>query len=221
MNNPYYPIFVKGDCLNCLVVGGGKVAERKVETLMESGASVSVVSPQVTDGLAKLARQNRIRLIPERYEGRHLERVQLVIGATDDRAVNERIFLDAKQKGILVNIVDDPEYCSFIVPSVMTKGPLCVAVSTGGAAPKLAAKIRRELEAFIPDEYAAMIDELRILRPAIKQLAPDRKEQFWQAVSSLEVNSYQGKADALRQHLRKELDHFSRAAKQRIAETRG
>ena len=221
MNSTYYPIFVKGDCLKCLVIGGGKVAERKIEVLIEFGAQVTVVSPQITAPLEGLARQNRLRWVAERYEERFLQGIQLVIGATNDRAVNKRIFLDAKKRGILVNMVDDPEHCTFIVPSVMTRGALCVAVGTGGAAPKLAAKIRRELEAHIPEEYTVMIDELNTLRPSIRRLAADCKEHFWQIISSLEVASYQGQAEALRQRIRKELEHFAAFAQQRIAETKG
>jgi len=218
MNDRFYPVFVKGKCLHCLVVGGGKVGVRKIESLIESGAYVTVVSPQGTDHLAELARQARLRWVREPYEERFLQGMQLVIGATDDRAVNERIFNDAKKMGILVNIVDDPEHCTFIVPSVMTKGQLCVAVGTGGAAPKVAAKIRTELEAHVPDEYEVMIDELSLLRPTIKRLTADCKDRFWQTIFSLEVTSYRGRAGALRQRIRNELKHLPAFGEQRIAE---
>jgi siroheme synthase (precorrin-2 oxidase/ferrochelatase) len=103
----------------------------------------------------------------------------------------------------------------------MTKGPLAVAVCTGGAAPKLAAKIRSELEATIPDEYAVMLDELRTLRPAIKRLGAESRERFWQTVSSLDVTSYHGQADVLRQRIRTGLEQFAATTGQRIAESGG
>ncbi|MDD5675851.1 MAG: bifunctional precorrin-2 dehydrogenase/sirohydrochlorin ferrochelatase [Chitinivibrionales bacterium] len=209
MNSPYYPIFLNAKFLACLVVGGGTVAQRKIETLLESGAAVTVVSPDVTDRLDDMAKQGRIEWFAERYDERFLQGKNLVIGATDDTGVNERIFLDAKKAGIPVNIVDDPEHCTFIVPSVLAKGPLVVAVSTGGAAPKLAAKIRGELETLIPDEYAVMIAKLQALRPAIKRLPADKKENFWQTIYALEIGPYTGKPEQLRAYVEALLQRFS------------
>ncbi len=205
MHSGYYPIFIKGERVHCLVVGGGTVAVRKAESLLESGATVTVLSPQGSDRLAELEQQNRLVWIRLRYEERFLQGMQLAIGATDDPAVNEQIFIDANSRGILVNVVDDPDHCTFIVPSVMTKGQLCVAVGTGGAAPMVAAKIRAELETMLPEEYAAMIDELGALRPAIKRLCASGKDRFWKSVCALDIASFRERPEVLRQRIRDEL----------------
>jgi siroheme synthase-like protein len=202
----FFPIFIKGGCLECLVVGGGAVAERKIDSLCDAGARVTVVSPTVSARIEELANKGTIRWIPASYSSKHLTNVRFVIGATDDRAVNGKIFRDAKSAGIMVNIVDDPEQCTFIVPSVLTKGLLQIAVSTGGAAPKMAAKIRQELETLLPGEYTAMIDELCRLRPSIKRLQPDQKDRFWHKVSSIDVRSYADRAPALCELIRSALE---------------
>jgi siroheme synthase-like protein len=204
-NTGYYPIFVNGRRLPCLVVGGGMVGVRKAESLLESGATVTVLSPQGSDRLADLERQNRLVWIRNHYEERFLQDMQLVIGATDDPDINEQVYIDANSRGILVNVADDPEHCTFIVPSVMTKGRLCVAVGTGGAAPMVAAKIRAELEAVLPEEYAAMIDELGALRPAIRRMPAGDKDRFWQSVCAIDISAFRGQPEVLRQRIRDEL----------------
>jgi precorrin-2 dehydrogenase/sirohydrochlorin ferrochelatase len=206
MSDRYYPIFVKGRNLHGLVAGGGTVGVRKAEALLASGARVTVVSPQGTDRLIDLSERNLLQWVREPYNDGFLQGVRLAIGATGDRSVNERVYRDACRRGIPVNIVDDPELCTFIVPAVVTKGPLCVAVCTGGAAPALARKIRDDLEAALPDEYEAMIDELGLLRPAIRRLTAGSKERFWQTIASIDPNDYRGEPEALRRHIRAELE---------------
>jgi len=205
MSERYVPIFMTGSFLRCLIVGGGIVAERKTATLLNAGATVNVVSPTLTPALSAWKERGEIEWTKDLFRTSHLKGATMVIGATNDTAVNERVFKDSCRLGIPVNIVDDPEHCTFIVPSVLKKGPFQVAVSTGGAAPALAARLRRDIEALISDEHVCMANELKKMRPAIKRLDAAAKERFWRSALSLCVSSYKGKSASLKKRLRTEL----------------
>jgi siroheme synthase-like protein len=141
----------------CLVVGGGPVAERKVAGLLEAGARLTVVSPAVTARLADWARAERIRLIGREYAASDLVGHSVVFVATDDGRVNADVARDARAAGVLVNAADDPAHCDFILPAVLRRGELTVAVSTGGASPALARTVRDELDAYLDrEDYAAL-----------------------------------------------------------------
>jgi precorrin-2 dehydrogenase/sirohydrochlorin ferrochelatase len=160
----YYPLFLDISGRRCIVVGGGHVAERKVARLLESGADVEVVSRVLTPVLAALKEEGRIVHHATDYEEALIRGAFLAIGATDSDAVNGRISEDARSLGIIVNIVDDPCRCDFILPALVERGELVIAVSTGGNSPALAKKLRRELEAVYGQEYgilAAILGELR------------------------------------------------------------
>ena len=136
----YYPAFLDLQGLGCLVVGGGQVGERKVKTLQSCGAEVHLVSPELTSFLEEEVRQGRVRLLAPEFLPEHLEGMFLVIGATDDPEVNQRISLEARSRNLFCNIVDKPGECNFIVPSQVHRGDLVIAVSTGGRSPALAKK---------------------------------------------------------------------------------
>jgi precorrin-2 dehydrogenase/sirohydrochlorin ferrochelatase len=146
------------------VVGGGQVAERKVGRLLACGAQVAVVSRELTPRLAAWKGEGRIAHRDGLYDGACLEGACLAIGATDDAEVNGRIAADARCRGILVNIVDDPARCDFILPSVVERGDLQIAVSTGGKSPALARRLREELEERYGPEYAMLLSILGQLR---------------------------------------------------------
>jgi len=173
-----------------IVVGGGRVALRKVRGLLESGALVSVVSPEVEDELGRLAEAGDIDWLPEHFQESVLDRwpdVMLVFGTTDNRNVNVLIHRAAVSRRIPCNIADVPELCTFIVPAVITQGDLMIAVSTGGASPALARRIREDLERRFGPEYAAMtrlLGELR--RQILKSGAPsdENKKLFLEIVDS-------------------------------------
>jgi precorrin-2 dehydrogenase/sirohydrochlorin ferrochelatase len=160
----YYPAFLDLQGAHCLVVGGGQVGERKVKTLLACGAEVRLVSPELTPFLEEAVNQGRVRLLAAEFTPSQLEGVFLVIGATDDPEVNRLISAEARSRSLLCNIVDRPGECNFILPSVLSRGDLTVAVSTGGRSPALAKKIREDLEKRFPDSYIKYLELLGRIR---------------------------------------------------------
>jgi precorrin-2 dehydrogenase / sirohydrochlorin ferrochelatase len=160
----YYPLCLDISGKRCVVVGGGNVAERKVERLLACGARVNVVGKALTPMLLAWKGEGRIVHCEADYEASFLSGALLVIGATDDGAVNGQIAEDARSLGIPVNIVDDLSRCDFILPSLFERGDLMIAVSTGGKSPALARKIREELERTYGPEYAVLLGILGELR---------------------------------------------------------
>ena len=157
----YYPILLNIQDKKCLVVGGGNVAWRKVCSLKEAGARVTVVSPKFCP---EMENETGIERIQQKYEEGFLNGAWVVIASTDDEEVNKKIYYDAAKKGILVNVVDRPEFCSFIVPATINRGDLSISISTGGASPALARNIRESLEKQFGDEYsefAKLLSETR------------------------------------------------------------
>jgi precorrin-2 dehydrogenase/sirohydrochlorin ferrochelatase len=150
----YYPVHLDIKNRNCLVVGGGAVGTRKVNTLLACGARVTVVSPDPAQQLKKMAAEGSITLKERAYRTVDLEDMFLVIGATDDEMLNRQISEEAEQIGILCNIADRPEACNFILPSVVQRGDLVITISTSGQSPALAKRVRRKLEAQFGEEYA-------------------------------------------------------------------
>jgi siroheme synthase-like protein len=157
----YYLACLDLDGRSCLVVGGGTVGLEKAKGLLESGAAVTVVAPQIEPELESLTVQVRRK----RYETADLDGHFLVVAATPVRSVNHRISRDAEERSMLVNVVDTPDLCSFILPAVYRRDPIALAVSTGGASPALAKRLRDELGARIGDEHVALARRLRELRP--------------------------------------------------------
>jgi precorrin-2 dehydrogenase/sirohydrochlorin ferrochelatase len=154
----YYPVALDLRDRLCLVVGDGPVAEAKVEGLLAAGARVTVVSPELTEPLAAWAIEGRIIHRPHEYRPDDLDGQQLVFSATDRREVTEAVVTDARRLGLWVNAADDPAFCDFLLPSVLRRGRLVVAVSTGGASPALAARVRRDLEAYFTPQYEELVE---------------------------------------------------------------
>jgi precorrin-2 dehydrogenase/sirohydrochlorin ferrochelatase len=163
----YYPIFLDLRDKNVLVVGGGKVAERKILNLLRYGCRIHVVSPGLTSQLEKLVAEKKIQHIPEQSLNQAMSEASMVIAATDDPAVNGQIASRAKEQGLLVNAVDQPQDCNFIMPSIVKSGDLQIAISTGGKSPALAKKIRKELQVLFGSEYASLVDLLGMLRTEV------------------------------------------------------
>lgn len=168
-----YPLYLRLNNQKCVVVGGGKVAERKVKSLMEAGANILLVSPQLTPGLTQLKELGKIKHIARTYQQEDLAGAFLVICATDSKEVNGSVANQCQAQGILVNVVNDPPKSNFFVPAVVRRGALSIAVSTDGKSPLLAANIRKQLEESYGVEYADFLELLGQVRQDVLANVPD------------------------------------------------
>ncbi|MDP2155912.1 MAG: siroheme synthase CysG, partial [Sulfuricella sp.] len=179
----FFPIFFDIKNKPCLVVGGGEVATRKAGMLMQSGGLITVVAPELTNTLKELANAGKIIHITEKFRPEHLGEAVLVIAATNDRAVNEQVSVAAKKLRIPVNVVDNPDLCSFIMPSVIDRSPLVIAISSGGTSPVLARVMRAKLETFIPAAYGRLAHFAASFRDQVKNhILPAKRRIFWEKV---------------------------------------
>lgn len=175
----YYPISLDLAGRPCLVVGGGAVALRKVAGLVEAGARVTVVSPSLTPALLRLATEAPLRWRPSEYARGDAAGFVLVMVATDDRAVNAAVAAECRERGIWVNCADDPARCDFILPSVLRRGVVTVAVSTGGRSPTVARLVREELDALLPRDVAALADVVASVRSALSEGGVSLDAERW------------------------------------------
>jgi precorrin-2 dehydrogenase / sirohydrochlorin ferrochelatase len=166
-HRPYYTACLNIAGRSALVVGGGEVARRKIATLCDCGAKVTVVSPKLDPVLDYMAFQKEIVWKDRNFKPADLEGMFIAIAATDDRDTNHTIAAICKEKDILCNIVDASEECSFIVPSTIDRGPLTIAISTSGISPTLAASIRQELEMAYGEEYGTFLELVSTFRPYV------------------------------------------------------
>lgn len=175
----YYPVFLDIKGRPATVVGGGTVAERKVESLLLAGASVRVISPRATKRLEALADEGKITILKRKYTLGDLKGSFVAISASDSKEVNYAVFEEAKAANILINAVDDPEHCNFIVPSIVDRGGLIIAISTSGKSPLLAKTIRQDLESYIGREYETFIEILGAARKKLlkSSINHDKKER--------------------------------------------
>ena len=185
----YYPVALDLRDRLCLVVGGGPVAEAKVEGLLAAGARVTVVSPELTAALASWAADGRLIHRPHEYGPDDLDGQQLVFAATDRREVTEAVAAEARRRGLWVNAADDPAFCDFLLPSVLRRGRLVITVSTGGASPALAARMRRDLEALVPAEYEALVELAAEVRSELRARADRPGGAAWRAALGGELIS--------------------------------
>ncbi|MBP6058054.1 MAG: uroporphyrinogen-III C-methyltransferase [Nitrosomonas sp.] len=178
----FLPIFLNIKNRTCLVVGGGEVATRKIMLLLQAGAQVSVVSPELDATLNEYLAQGKIKHCAEYFQPEHLENIVLVIAATNDRNTNRRVFAAAQQRQIPINVVDNPDLCTFIMPSIVDRSPLLIAVSSGGQSPVLARLLRAQLEIMIPAAYARLAAIAGKLRQRVKQhfTHPEKRRIFWE-----------------------------------------
>jgi precorrin-2 dehydrogenase len=168
----YYMACLDLEGRDVLVVGAGSVALEKIQSLVDVGALVTVVAPNVSEPIEALARSRRVALIHGLYRAADLGRRFLVVAATSDTTVNERVYADAEARGMLCNVVDVPELCSFILPAVHRDDPIAVAISTGGASPALAQRLRDDVARLVTREHVRLARELRELRPWAKAYLP-------------------------------------------------
>jgi siroheme synthase-like protein len=167
----------------CVVVGGGAVGHEKAAGLAACGADVTVVSPELHPSFSELD----VEWLPRPYRRGDLDGAFLVIVATGDRAVDETVWRDAEELGKLCNVADVPELCNFILPAVHREGPIAVAVSTGGASPALAKRLRSQIAELVTPEHAELAEELRAMRPEVKErfaTYEERRDYFEDVVTS-------------------------------------
>lgn len=170
----YYPAYLELRGHPCVVIGGGAIAERKVATLLEAGARVTVVSPALTAALAELADTHEIMHHARAYRHGDLAGAWLAYAATGDEAVHAAIAAEAAEARVFLNVVDRPRLCSFIVPAIVRRDPVAIAVSTGGASPALAKRLARELDATVGAEWGLAARLLGALRVRLRdRLAAD------------------------------------------------
>lgn len=175
-----YPIFLEVAGRPCLVVGGGPVAERRVEGLLAMGAAVTVVSPSLTGRLGALAEDGKLRHMAREYRGGDLDSHQLVFVATGDGEVTAAVLREGRERGVWVNAADSPAGCDFFLPSVLRRGELVVAVGTGGTSPALSRAIREELEAYFTQDYAVLAEVVAEVRRELGQRASIPDGAAWQ-----------------------------------------
>src|SRR4030066_774953 len=176
-NKVYYPVFLDITGKRCVIVGGGQVAERKCKSLMKTGTLITVIAPEITKGLRAYKNKGVIKHIGRDYRKSDIASAYLVISATDSRETNERVARDAQSLHKLVNVVDTPDLCNFIVPSVFRRGMLSIAVSTGGVSPAFAKEIRKELEKIYGPELAGKLKAIGKIRDRAKNEITGKKER--------------------------------------------
>jgi precorrin-2 dehydrogenase/sirohydrochlorin ferrochelatase len=183
----YYPIFLDLRGKRCIVVGGGSVAERKVGMLLEHQASVTVISPTLSRRLQHLADRGAIQTITQNYQTGDLKGAFLVIAATDDPSINAAVAGQGRKQRALVNVVDDPKHSDFIVPSMVRRGDITIAISTAGKSPALARKLRSILEAALPAEYASLASLVSEVRQELAQRRSSVDSDVWQRCLDIDI----------------------------------
>jgi siroheme synthase-like protein len=175
-----FPLFVELAGRPVVVLGGGAVAERKVESLLEAGAVVTVVSPSLTPTLTGLARSGRMAHIGRGYAAGDLAGASLAFAATDDGAINAAVAEEGRARGVWVNAADDPAHCDAILPAVVRRGALTIAVGTGGASPALARAVRERLELALPEAYGALAEIAGGVRSELRATGRRASAEAWQ-----------------------------------------
>jgi len=187
---PYYPLFLDMTDKLCIVVGGGAVAERKARGLLNAGARVRLISPEVTRGVRRLARQGRIEVVPREYQEGDLDGAALAIAATNAREVNMRVKGESKRLSIPLNVADRPDLGDFIVPAVVRKGPVVVALSTSGLLPVLARRLKEEIGLKLSADYLPYARRVGAFRRILIETVhdPGKKREILRRVCRADVS---------------------------------
>jgi siroheme synthase-like protein len=182
----YYPILLNIKGKRCVVIGGGKVALRKVKMLLKCGGNIMVISPKPHPDIIRLSKKKALRLTRRDYEARDIRKAAVVIACTDVKEVNRKVADDAKKARVLVNVADDAEPSDFILPSFFRRGDLLVAVSTSGVSPALARRIRTKLEKDFGEEYASLLSLIGEVRSTLKREGYIVDAEAWQEALDLD-----------------------------------
>lgn len=211
----YFPLFLKLKDQPCLVVGAGEIASRKIELLLKTGARISVVAPEIGNSIAELASEGRVTLLQRNFAASDLDGMCLAVSATNTRSVNEAVAQAANARNIPVNVVDNPDLCSFIFPAIVDRSPLTVAVSSGGVSPVLARLLRSKVEAAIPGAYGLLAQFAEEFRSLVKQRLPEaaRRRVFWEDALQGNIAElvFSGRRDQAAAELRAKLDAAEQA----------
>ena len=184
-----FPIFLKLEGRECLVVGAGSVAESKIRSLLEAGAKIRVIAPQASVTVTEWARAGKISRDAREFQPADLDGVFLVIAATSSQSVNGTVFREAQSRNVLCNAVDDPGNCDFYYPAVVRRGELQIAISTAGKSPALAQKLRQDLEARYGPEYAGFVNELGEARQQLfaREMDPEERRRLLHELAGREA----------------------------------
>jgi uroporphyrin-III C-methyltransferase / precorrin-2 dehydrogenase / sirohydrochlorin ferrochelatase len=213
----YFPVFVKLKDQNCLVVGAGEIAARKIELLARAGAKITVIAQKISPQVSDLAASFPLNLLQKPFSPADLRGYRLAVSATDNKETNQLVARTAEQQNILVNVVDNPDLCSFIFPAIIDRSPVIAAVSSGGAAPVLARLLRAKIESLIPPAYGRLAHLAEKFRIEVKNhiKVPAQRRIFWEKILHGSVaelvfaGDEQGAERQLQQTLRKQKDSVS------------
>lgn len=201
----YFPVFLDGNKINAMVVGGGDVAARKIELLLKATTNITIMSATVSNGVQRLINENKLNWLAHNYKAGFLETMTLVIAATDDTAINEQVYQEADAVKILANVVDQPELCTYITPSIIDRAPMLIAISSSGSAPILVRMLREQIEKILPRGYGRLADFSLKFRDHVKARVkgtPNRRA-FWEKIlrGSIGKNLLDGKTKLAEQQL--------------------
>ncbi|MCS7281503.1 MAG: bifunctional precorrin-2 dehydrogenase/sirohydrochlorin ferrochelatase [Desulfobacterota bacterium] len=185
----YFPLFLDLSRKRFLIVGGGKVAERKIRMLLRFKAKIKVVSPNLRKGLRLLGNKGLIEVIEKKYDPQDLDGVDFVISATNDNEINKKVVFDAKERGLLVSSVDDPSLCDFIMPSIVKRGSIVIAISTQGKLPHLSKRLKREIGKFLTKDYVKYLSKIGKLRAELisKVKEEEKRKLLFEKISGFTV----------------------------------
>ncbi len=183
----YYPVYLNLAGKRCVIIGGGTIAQGKIGGLLQAGCRITVISPDATPGIRQAAQRGDIVWLERRYEPGDLADAFIGVAATNVWHVNREIYEEAERLGVLLNVVDDPDLCSFIAPSIVKREPVTLAISTGGASPALARKLRESLAQAEALEWADLADVLSRARQLIKERRLSVDPERWQCCISREL----------------------------------
>ena len=178
----YYPVYLNLAGKRCVILGGGTIAQGKLAALRDAGAKITVISPQSTDGIKRAAQRGHVTLLQREYQPGDLAGAFIAVAATNVWHVNRQIYEEAEERGVLLNVVDDPDQCTFIAPSIVRRDPITLAISTGGASPALARKMRETLSEARVLQWADLADVLAQARRVIKENRTVIDPTRWQCV---------------------------------------
>ena len=184
---PYYPVYLDLKGRPCVIIGGGEVAERKISNLLDCQAKLTIISPEVTRPIQEMASRAELEWLPREYRKGDLKGVFVAIAATDRQRVNQAIAKEAAIERVVLNVVDNTPLCTFIAPSIVKRGEVTVAVSTGGTSPALARKLRESLERSEALQYAPLAGILSLARKELKRRAVAVHPDRWQECISGEL----------------------------------